>query len=231
MPPMRTVVLATANQHKASEIRAILPGPFQYLTLRDLPQAPALPEDGHTFADNAAQKSLTLARWLVAHRPEPVQAALAFGLAVLADDSGLEVDALGGAPGVHSAQFAHLETGAPGNSTDADNNAKLLRLLAGLPLHQRAARFRCVLAWVEVIPPDHVQPPLLFEGACEGHIAPEPRGQAGFGYDPLFVPVGYQQTFAELGESIKNNLSHRRRALDRLAHYLASRVSPSAPPP
>lgn len=221
---VHTVVLATSNLHKATEIRAILSDRFRYLTLRDLPQAPPLREDGQTFAENAASKALTLARWLATARPAIIGECLDVGLGVLADDSGLEVDALGGAPGVHSARFAALDRAASANASDADNNAKLLRLLSGLPPHQRSARFRCVLAWVEVAAADRIKPPLLFEGVCEGHIALEPRGQAGFGYDPLFVPVGYERTFAELGESVKNSLSHRRRALDRLAQYLAGRV-------
>jgi len=139
---------------------------------------------------------------------------------VLADDSGLEVDALNGAPGVYSARFAALGVGTLTNSSDAANNAKLLRLLEKVPLERRTARFRCALAVVEVQPRSPVGPPHLFEGACEGQIAFAPCGQGGFGYDPLFVPSGYRESFAELGESVKNALSHRAKALARLRQWL-----------
>ena len=147
---------------------------------------------------------------------------------MLADDSGLEVDALNGAPGVHSARFAALDRSADGssaspagNSPDADNNAKLLRLLADVPLKNRTARFHCVIALVGV-PEKRVEvaspvcyadefEPRTFDGVCEGRIISAPRGQNGFGYDPLFVPIGFEQTFAELGEDVKNKLSHRAR--------------------
>jgi XTP/dITP diphosphohydrolase len=135
---------------------------------------------------------------------------------VLADDSGLEVDALNGAPGVHSARFAALDTGSPGNSLDADNNAKLLRMLNGLPPEKRKARFRCVIALFEIHPPTSIAEPQIFDGVCEGRIGFGPRGYNGFGYDPLFVPDGFEQTFAELGEDVKNRLSHRARALQKL---------------
>jgi XTP/dITP diphosphohydrolase len=135
---------------------------------------------------------------------------------VLADDSGLEVDVLDGAPGVNSARFAALDTGRPGNSSDADNNAKLLRLLRDVPPEKRTARFRCVLAFVPVHPPSAIPQPRFFEGVCEGRIGDAPRGQGGFGYDPLFIPNGFNQTFAELGEETKNRLSHRARALAAL---------------
>jgi XTP/dITP diphosphohydrolase len=142
---------------------------------------------------------------------------------VLADDSGLEVDALGGAPGVHSARFAALDTGASGNSSDRDNNAKLLRRLQDVPLDKRTARFRCVLALVQAEPPLSALEPLCFEGACEGRLRFAPSGQGGFGYDPLFVPEGYQESFAELGESVKNRISHRARALAKLRAWLESK--------
>lgn len=151
---------------------------------------------------------------------------------VLADDSGLEVDALNGAPGVHSARFAALDSGKPDNSPDAENNAKLLRLLKGVPKEKRAARFRCVIALTPIqhaprnIEHESSSPVCfadelemlteVFEGACEGRIEPAPQGQGGFGYDPLFIPNGYEQSFAELGEEIKNQLSHRSKALAKL---------------
>ena len=150
---------------------------------------------------------------------------------ILADDSGLEVDALKGAPGVHSARFAALDKGR--NSSSAENNAKLLRLLEGVPLEKRMARFRCVLALTPVIGAGrrNASPVCeadefelqteLFEGACEGRIEFAPRGQGGFGYDPLFIPQGHEQTFGELGEEVKNRLSHRAKALEKLKRRLA----------
>jgi XTP/dITP diphosphohydrolase len=145
---------------------------------------------------------------------------------VLADDSGLEVDALGGAPDVHSARFAALDSAKSGNTPDADNNAKLLRLLKDIPPEKRTARFRCVIALIQVHSPQStVHSPQLFDGACEGHMGFAPRGKNGFGYDPLFVPVGFEQTFAELGEDVKNKLSHRARALEKLKEFLEGSAS------
>jgi XTP/dITP diphosphohydrolase len=153
-------------------------------------------------------------------------------LYVLADDSGLEVDALKGGPGVHSARFAALDTGKAGNSPTADNNAKLLRLLAGVPREKRTARFRCVMALTPVLStqPENASPVCqadefelqtqLFEGTCEGRIGFAEQGRGGFGYDPLFVPDGYEQTFGELPEEVKNRLSHRARALAKLREEL-----------
>jgi XTP/dITP diphosphohydrolase len=151
------LLIATRNAHKAREIRQVLTGDFQFLTLHDFPAAPDVVEDGATFAANASKKAASLAVWLVKNGPaaslpssnssnlSPNLSTLA-PFYVLADDSGLEVDDLGGSPGVHSARFAALDTGLAGNSPDAANNAKLLRLLAKAPLPRRAARFRCVLA-------------------------------------------------------------------------------------
>jgi len=131
------------------------------------------------------------------------------------------VDALGGAPGVLSARFAADDSGASGNAPDAANNAKLLRLLQDVPSEGRTARFRCVLALVAVGElPDYLVP-RLFEGACEGRIARAPSGRGGFGYDPLFIPDGMEQSFAELGEETKNRLSHRSKALAGLREWLA----------
>ena len=220
-----TLLIATRNAHKVGEIRAILGKEFRYLTLNDFPDAPKVVEDADTFAGNATKKSVELAKWLstlssVARHPSPGY--------VLADDSGLEVDALDGAPGVHSARFAALETGRAGNSADADNNARLLHLLKSVPLEKRTARFHCVLALTPVIQgkvesaspvcyaDEFEMQTRLFDGTCEGRIVFEPRGQGGFGYDPLFLPEGFDQTFAELGEATKNQLSHRAQALATL---------------
>lgn len=210
---MTTLVIATRNRHKVQEIQAVLGAEFDFQTLIDLPGAPTVVEDADTFAGNAAKKAVELARWL-ATRPAISENPAIW---VLADDSGLEVDALNGAPGVHSARFAALDQGTPsGNSSDVANNAKLLRLLAGVPLDNRTARFRCVLALAGANQPN---PPQLFEGACEGRILFEPRGQAGFGYDPLFQPLGFTESFAELGEPVKNQISHRARALAQLRQH------------
>jgi XTP/dITP diphosphohydrolase len=237
---MIALLIATRNRHKAEEIRAILGGGFQFLTLLDFPGAPKVEEDAATFAGNAAKKAVALARWLAERgrgdsQPGRYGPFLGEGggeVFVLADDSGLEVDALGGAPGVHSARFAAPEGGRSENSSSARNNAKLLRLLEEVPAEKRTARFRCVLALSPVVPQERegaspvcqaTEAELLtelFEGACEGRIVQAPRGRGGFGYDPLFVPEGHSQTFGELGEEVKNRLSHRARALEKLRQRL-----------
>jgi XTP/dITP diphosphohydrolase len=235
---MITLVIATRNAHKVGEIRAILGDQFRYLTLRDLSNPPEVVEDATTFAGNATKKSVQLAAW-ISESQFPLQSPPAGAAFVLADDSGLEVDALNGSPGVHSARFAALDAGHPGNSPDAENNAKLLRLLKGTPLGKRTARFRCVLA-LTAIPPSRssgsaspvghanqlASKTELLDGVCEGSIGFEPRGAGGFGYDPLFFPGGYDQSFAELGEQVKNRLSHRAKALEKLRRRLGERVGP-----
>lgn len=220
------IVLATHNTHKAQEIRAILSARFQYLTLRDFDDAPETIEDAPTFAGNAAKKAATLAHWLA------MAGKLDKGC-VLADDSGLEVDALDGAPGVQSARFAALDDSnarAGKNSPDQANNAKLLRLLEKVPLQKRTARFRCALALIEIDPKtgktvsEIAGTAQIFVGVCEGRVALAPTGAGGFGYDPLFIPNGHDRSFAELGEELKNTMSHRARALAQLKQYLASRA-------
>jgi len=211
---MTALLIATRNAHKAREIRQVLNGDFQFLTLLDFPAAPDAIEDGATFAANASKKALVLADWLAGNSPIPP-------FCVLADDSGLEVDALGGAPGVHSARFAAMDTRGPVNSPDAANNAKLLRVLAGVPLARRTARFRCVLA-LRKLPELSTAGPetILFEGVCAGRISLQPAGAGGFGYDPLFIPDGFDKSFAELGDAVKNTISHRALALQKLREYL-----------
>jgi XTP/dITP diphosphohydrolase len=224
---MSVILIATRNAHKVVEIRSILGEHFQYLTLKDFPDAPAVIEDAATFAGNATKKAVELARWVSATSSLPRPDL------VLADDSGLEVDVLNGAPGVHSARFAALDSGASGNSSDKDNCAKLLRLLRDVPMERRTARFRCVIALTPVLesPERHSSSPVCYadelelrtqmtDGTCEGRIIFEARGSGGFGYDPLFVPIGHEQTFAQLGEDIKNRISHRAMALKALQRML-----------
>ncbi len=225
---MQTIVIATRNDHKVAEIRGILGDGFRYLTLKDFAAAPEVIEDAATFAGNATKKAVEIAKFLAsASIPAP-----AF---VLADDSGLEVDALGGAPGVYSARFAALDSGQHGNSPDAENNAKLLRLLKDVALEKRTGRFRCVIAFTPIIKDadgtaaspvcyadEFEMQTEVFDGACEGLIAFAPRGQHGFGYDPLFIANGFEQSFAELGEDVKNRLSHRAKALEKLKLRLDS---------
>ena len=219
---MTTLLIATRNAHKVGEIRAILGAQFQFLTLNDFPAAPKVIEDADTFAGNAAKKAVELARWLAAGISN-FKFQISDSAFVLADDSGLEVDALNGAPGVHSARFAAMDSAKSGNTPDADNNAKLLRLLQNVPPEKRAARFRCVIALAEITPQSAIRTPQLFDGACEGRIIFEPRGKNGFGYDPLFVPTGFEQTFAELGDDVKNKFSHRARALEKLKRFLTTK--------
>ena len=208
------LLAATRNRHKLGELRAILGASFEVLGLDALAGAGDVVEDELTFAGNAAKKVVWAAQ-------------LAGGrLLALADDSGLEVDALGGAPGVRSARYAQ-EAGGP-RPTDAQNNARLLRALAGVPAEKHAARFQCVIA---VAGPHSLAAAAqeagvpcgrrgewmvaLCAGTCEGRLLREPRGAGGFGYDPLFVPAGHERTFAELGEDVKNVISHRARAMVR----------------
>jgi XTP/dITP diphosphohydrolase len=234
-----TLLIATRNAHKIEEIRSILGEKFRYLTLNDFPNAPNTVEDARTFAGNATKKAVELARWLPDTRHSTLDTR---HFHVLADDSGLEVDALNGAPGVYSARFAAMDRSADslsaGNSAAADNNAKLLRLLKDVPVEKRTARFRCVLALTPVLTKrtEAASPTCYadelemqtenFEGTCEGRIGFEPRGNNGFGYDPLFIPFGFEQTFAELGEEIKNRSSHRAKALEQLRARLKSLLRP-----
>jgi XTP/dITP diphosphohydrolase len=229
---MTTLVIATRNLHKVDEIRTILGGGFRCLSLADFSGASAVIEDAPTFAGNATKKAVQLARYLSSSPAR--DARLKDQIFVLADDSGLEVDALDGAPGVHSARFAALDKTA--NSSDAENNAKLLRLLQNVSADKRTARFRCVLALTPLLKPstENTSPVCaadefelrteLFDGACEGRIGLAPTGQGGFGYDPLFIPDGWKQSFGELGEEVKNGLSHRAKALAKLREWLRKRA-------
>lgn len=181
------ILVASRNKHKLEEIRAIFNLPdIVLVSANDIPGLPEVIEDGASFQVNAIKKAVTLAMFS--------------RMWTIADDSGLEVDALGGAPGVHSARYA----GEPVNY--ATNNAKLLKELDGIPL--RAARFWCVVALSS--PSGRAQ---IVEAKCEGRIINEIRGIEGFGFDPLFVPEGHEQTFAEMHSSLKNMISHRALAL------------------
>jgi len=191
-PRRRRVVIATANPGKFREIATILSDlPVEWVGPSDLPPTPDPVESGSTFAENARLKALHYAR--------------ATGLWALADDSGLEVDALGGEPGIYSARYA----GEPRD--DAANNAKLVRRLAGVPVSERTARFRCAVA---LAGPDGVLAEA--EGAVEGLIIDEPRGRNGFGYDPHFLVPSIGKTAAEIDPEHKNRISHRARALQAI---------------
>ena len=226
---MTTLIIATRNAHKVGEIRAILGRGYRIMSLQDFPEAPPVVEDQATFAKNAAKKAREIAKWLQ-YRPDLEFRVPGASASVLADDSGLEVDALSGAPGVQSARFAALDSGAAGNSSDADNNAKLLRLLHDVPLEKRTARFRCTLSVMRVKPPERTLSGFLFEGTCEGHIQPGAAGQGGFGYDPLFIPRGQTHSFAELGDEVKNRISHRAQALAKMHAALQSLITGSDMP-
>jgi XTP/dITP diphosphohydrolase len=193
------VVLATGNLGKQRELAELLaPLHLELKLARELGVGSA-PETGDSFEANAEQK----ARYVAQHS----------GLPALADDSGLEVDALDGRPGIFSARYA-----GPGAS-DADNNARLLAELAGLPPERRGARYHCVLAFVKSA---HGPDIVLGHGTWEGRIAEVPTGRGGFGYDPLFIPEGYRQTVAELEPALKQALSHRARAARALIGQLRS---------
>ncbi len=186
---MTDLVLATRNPKKIEEIKALLAGvPVRILSLRDFPDISETAETGATFAENAELKARA--------------AAVATGGIALADDSGLEVDALGGQPGVYSNRFAGPE------ASDRDKYMHVLELLEGVPDKQRTARFRAAVA---VSTPDGET--VVVEGTCEGRIAREPKGEHGFGYDPIFYLPQLGRTMAELSREEKNRISHRGKAL------------------
>lgn len=195
---------ATNNTHKVAEVSAILKAaglPLRVLPASTVGCVPPVEEDGETFESNARKKAGALARQLIQSSIEPPWL-------VAADDSGLCVDALGGAPGVRSARYAGE------GATDEDNNAKLLGALEAVPEADRAAAFHCVIAVT-----DPVGTFQAFAGRCPGRILKRRRGAGGFGYDPLFVPEGYEQTYAELADEEKNRISHRARALEAFVDW------------
>ena len=192
------LVLATRNQGKVREIDEMLKAQsgIELLSLHSYPDAPDVVEDGKTYEENAIKKASTLAEYT--------------GHLTIADDSGLEVDALDGAPGVHSARYAGE------NASDQDRIVKLLDALQNIPDDRRSGRFICAVAIAD--PLAQVQ---VVRCACEGRIIHTPRGANGFGYDPVFVPAGYDKTFAELGDEIKNQISHRAKALGEARKLLS----------
>lgn len=193
---MKKIVVATRNKGKIREIEAVLNGlPFQVLSLDEFPPVPDAVEDGATFEENAAIKALYY------HKHT--------GYPCLADDSGLEVDALGGEPGVYSARYAGEEC------DDAANNAKVLEKLGDTPAEKRTGRFRCVLAFA-----DEGKTLLTAEGSCEGIILRGPKGDGGFGYDPLFYVPDLKTTLADIPMEEKNKISHRGKALRNLVEKL-----------
>tara|TARA_R110002096_G_scaffold85802_20_gene197908 strand:- start:3107 stop:3757 length:651 start_codon:yes stop_codon:yes gene_type:complete len=197
--PMTQLLVATHNAHKTGEMRTILADHFDEITdLTSLPDMEEPEENGSSFEENSAIKALAASNALP-------------GAFVLADDSGLEVDALDGAPGIYSSRFSGE------NATDATNRDKLLADLA-LPEHagkSRTARFRCV---VTIAQGGKVL--AVFAGAVEGRIADSMTGEGGFGYDPLFIPEGHDESFGTLPDSVKNGMSHRGRALEQFAAWL-----------
>ncbi|WP_367870319.1 RdgB/HAM1 family non-canonical purine NTP pyrophosphatase [Luteolibacter sp. Populi] len=197
MPPeLPILIVATRNAHKTQEIREIIGDRYKVLDVNDFPNLPTVDETGTTFLENATLKAVAISREVT-------------GL-VLSDDSGLEVDALGGAPGVWSSSYGGEEGNHP------KNNARLMAVMAGKT--NRSARFRCTMVLAEggEVLAD-------FSGSVEGKILEEPFGAGGFGYDPLFAPEGQERSFAELGSEAKNALSHRGRALAKVAAWLESR--------
>ncbi len=189
------IVIATANAHKLAEIKEILRDlPLELLSLKDFPEISPIEETGETFEENALLKARTVYQRC--------------GILTLADDSGLEVDAMDGRPGIYSARYAGKE------HDYAANNALLLKELQDVPDVQRGAQFRCVVAIV------NLDTEKIVEGIVRGTIINNLKGTNGFGYDPLFVPSGYDQTYAELGEEEKNRISHRAKAFQKAAQVL-----------
>lgn len=184
-------ILASRNAHKAEELTAMLNGLATIMPLPENWKGIEIPENEHTFEGNSASKALFV--WERLQRP------------CLADDSGIEVYVLNGEPGVHSARYSP-------SGKDLDNLHLLLQNMVGA--QDRRARFRCVISLIEggIL--------RQFEGKVEGHLTHEPRGEGGFGYDPIFIPEGYDRTFAELGSEIKNFISHRARAVEELRKFL-----------
>lgn len=196
------LVLATRNLGKIQEMTDLLADlPLNILSVLDFPDMPKVIEDGQTFAENAIKKAETVCRHT--------------GLLSLADDSGLEIEALDGQPGIRSSRFAGFE------QNDDSNITKVLHLMRSIPQDRRQARFRCVIALAT--PEEKTE---TVEGLCEGLISTQRMGSAGFGYDPIFIVPQYGKTFAELGLDIKNRMSHRAKALQAAKALLLQRYTP-----
>jgi len=193
------IVFATNNLNKLTEVRKILGNSFEVLSLKDINCNDDIPEKGQTLEDNAKMKAEYIYK--------------KYHINCFADDTGLEVEALGGAPGVYSARYASMM--GSGSAKSHDSGANMTRLLQELEQKDnRKARFRTIIALI-------IDGKITtFEGIVNGEIIRERRGGEGFGYDPIFQPEGYDQTFAELGTGIKNHISHRARAVQKLADYL-----------
>ena len=192
---MRKIIFASNNKHKAEEIRAVLGGQFDIITLKEAGIEIDIPEPHETLAENASEKSMVINRLT--------------GMDCFSEDTGLEVDALGGAPGVRSARYA-------GEQANAEENLqKLLAEMKGI--EHRAAQFRTVISLILN------GQEYIFEGTCEGSITNSASGSAGFGYDPVFMPAQYDKTFAELGIEVKSVISHRKKAIEKMTAFLGAR--------
>lgn len=195
-------MLATRNRHKVRELRRLLKNvPVRLVTLARFPSIPPVREDGPTFHANAVKKGVQTSRYTI--------------LPVIAEDSGLEVRALAGRPGVRSARFARHKTDSGQAGSDRANVAKLLRVLESIPASRRQARFVCVMAMAaggKLI--------RIFRGVCRGSIAFEEKGRGGFGYDPVFIPAGSRKSAAQLSATRKDRISHRGQAVRALARWV-----------
>ncbi|MBC8054744.1 MAG: RdgB/HAM1 family non-canonical purine NTP pyrophosphatase [Sphingobacteriaceae bacterium] len=198
---MKHLVFATNNQHKLEEVQAMVGQTFELKSLKEIGCFAEIPETGITFEENASQKS----RYIFEH----------FKVDCFSDDSGLEVDALGGEPGVYSAHYS--------GSRDTETNMQLVLDNLGANTN-RKARFRCVISLIL----DGRE--YFFEGSAEGEITRERSGSSGFGYDPIFRPEGYQNTFSEMSQEEKNKISHRAKAMDKLVEFLTKRASSNPQP-
>jgi XTP/dITP diphosphohydrolase len=194
---MKNWIMASFNPGKIAEFQALMPQDIHLISLKDIPQAVSPEESGDTLAENAELKAN--------------YAAQLAGLPAFADDTGLMVDALNGAPGVHSARYAGM------TANHSDNIIKLLNALQGRT--DRQARFETVLCLVGVMPE-----PVFFSGILKGTIASEPKGSGGFGYDSVFIPEGFTQTLAEVGAEVKNQISHRGNAMKEFQNWLSKNV-------
>ncbi|HEY4687220.1 MAG TPA: RdgB/HAM1 family non-canonical purine NTP pyrophosphatase [Candidatus Subteraquimicrobiales bacterium] len=198
---MIKIVIASQNEGKIKEIKEILNlSQAELLDFHNFRSFPSYAEDKESFRENAVDKAKNLSKWA--------------GFPAIADDSGLEVDVLGGAPGVRSARFA-----GPSASYQ-ENNQKLLKELKGVPFSERTARFKCVAVYIDL--EGYL---LITEGILEGHIAENPKGAKGFGYDPLFIPKGFKKTLAEIAPEEKNRISHRGQAFRKLKDQLGKHLA------